>query len=97
MSPTPAEISRKASPVFRKYGFKRVGIFGSRARGTARADSDFDLLYKPGRTMGLFEKMQAQKELEEMLGARVDLVPDSGVAARMRPSIRQDLQVIYEG
>jgi predicted nucleotidyltransferase len=97
MSPTNQEISEKASPIFRKYGLAKVALFGSRARGTARIDSDIDLLYKLDNSTGVFQKFDAQQELEKTLGAPVDLVADMSVVARMRPYIKKDLQVIYEG
>lgn len=90
-------IAQKASPVFRKYGLKKVALFGSRARGTGKPDSDIDLLYKPGKSMSWFDKAGAQKELENIFGVEVDLVADSAVVSRMRPFIKKDITVIYEG
>lgn len=61
----------------RKYGVRKLEVFGSFARGDARPDSDVDLLvdfappYFPGffnRYMGLLET------LEEVLGRPIDLV-----------------------
>ena len=49
-------------------------VFGSVARGTAQLASDIDLLVDtlPGAT--LFDLGALQVELEELLGARVDLL-----------------------
>ena len=38
------EIARRIRPVAEKYCLKAVYVFGSYARGEARADSDIDLL-----------------------------------------------------
>ncbi len=91
------EITKKAKPVFEKYDFSKVGIFGSRARGDNQSDSDVDLLFSSkGNNFGYMEKQEIQEELEGILGVGVDLVPDTKVVARMRPSITSDLKIIYE-
>ena len=92
-----AELQARAAPVFQKYGFRKVGIFGSRARGDNRADSDLDLLYSDeGHPVDFFEKQEAEEELKSIFGVNVELVPDGRVIARMRPSIKRDLKIIYE-
>jgi uncharacterized protein len=89
-------IAERSAPVFKKYGFRTVGIFGSRARGDSRADSDVDFVFQGGdRTLGLFEKESAKEELRAILGVDVDLLPSNKIIARMRPSIQRDLRVIY--
>lgn len=91
-------LAAKTAPIFKKYGFRKVGVFGSRARGDNRADSDADFLFSTaGNRIGYFEKLQAEEELKDVLGVDVDLVPDTRVVARMRSSIKRDLQIIYEG
>ena len=91
-------LAEKTRPIFRKYGFRKVGVFGSRARGDSRDDSDADFLFADGGVpIGYLEKIQAEEELKNVLGVDVDLVPDTRVIARMRPSIKRDLKIIYEG
>lgn len=89
-------IKEKTTPIFRKYGFKKVGLFGSRARGDYRTESDVDLLFSREGTADDFDKFQVQEELEDLLGVDVDLVDDTRVVARMRPQIKKDLKIIYE-
>ena len=93
-----ATLTEKTRPVFKKYGFRKVGIFGSRSRGDNRLDSDVDFLFSDqGRPISLLEKQEAEEELKNILGVEVDLVPDTKVVARMRPHIQRDLKIIYEG
>lgn len=97
MSDDTQVLIEKARPIFEKYGLKKVGIFGSRARGDNRSDSDLDLLFERGEhAIGLFEKQRIEEELELALGVAVDLVSAGGVAARLRPYIKKDIRVIYE-
>jgi uncharacterized protein len=45
---------RRLDAVCERYGIAALEVFGSSARGTARPDSDVDILYtmKPGRRLG---------------------------------------------
>ena len=90
-------LKEKTQPIFKKYGFQKVGIFGSRARGDNRGDSDADFLFSnQGHPLSYTEKQAAEEELKNVLGVDVDLVPDTRVVARMRPHIKRDLKIIYE-
>ena len=90
-------LVEKTRPVFQKYDFRKVGIFGSRARGDNTSTSDADFLYSDtGTPISIFKKQEIQEELEYILGVPVDLVPDTRVISRMRPSIKRDLKIIYE-
>lgn len=90
-------LAEKTRPIFKKYGFRKVGVFGSRARGDYHEKSDVDFLFSDtGSPVGFFEKLEAEEELKNILGIDVDLVPDTRVVARMRPSIKRDLKIIYE-
>ncbi|KKW22953.1 MAG: putative nucleotidyltransferase [Candidatus Kaiserbacteria bacterium GW2011_GWA2_52_12] len=90
-------LAEKTRPIFKKYGFRKVGVFGSRSRGDNRADSDADFLFSDqGHPLSFLEKQEAEEELKSALGVDVDLVPDTKVVARMRPHIKRDLKIIYE-
>jgi predicted nucleotidyltransferase len=60
----------------RRHGIRRLSLFGSVLRGTARPDSDVDLLveFEPGAVPGLLGMAAIEAELSELLaGRRVDL------------------------
>ena len=56
---------------------RSIALVGSVARGDDTADSDYDFLidFRPG--VGLLAIAGLQRELQEMLGAQVDVVPES--------------------
>lgn len=62
----------------RKYGVKRLELFGSAARGDfdpAHSDVDFFYEFDPTDNAGLADRFFALKEdLERLLGTRVELV-----------------------
>jgi predicted nucleotidyltransferase len=69
------------------HGVRISGVFGSVARGEDRPDSDIDLLVMLPPHMGLFELGRLTEELQQLLGARVDLVP----AADLKPGVRANV------
>ena len=48
------EIKHKSIPLAQKYGVKRLGLFGSYARGEADDNSDLDFLISKGEMRGFF-------------------------------------------
>lgn len=88
--PTIGEIRRKFAPILKRSGIRRSELFGSFARGDAKASSDIDLLVQfPART-GLFELMDLRDELQAAFGRRVDLVSYRAISPRLLPYIEKD-------
>lgn len=81
---------RGAFPLLREaYGLSSIDIFGSVARDEAGPGSDIDLLvsFQPGRVCGYFGFFRLQKELESILGTKVDLVTPDALKKQMKASI----------
>ena len=57
-----------------KYPIKRILLFGSRADGTNRADSDVDLIMEFNSPVSLMVLSQIQYDIEELLGLDVDII-----------------------
>lgn len=74
-----------------RHGVRVLGVFGSVARGEDSADSDVDLLVELPTGMGLFAVARVQNELAGLLGSPVDLIPQSGLKAGVRPAVEADL------
>ncbi|WP_302993930.1 nucleotidyltransferase family protein [Bacteroides clarus] len=68
-----------------KYGFKRLGVFGSVARGEQTEQSDVDVCYE-GEPPSLLTLEHIQSELEELLGSPVDLIR---IRERMNARLKQ--------
>lgn len=71
---TVEEIQKKVKPVAKEFGLSRVYLFGSYARGTARKDSDVDLLIETVCPFGEFEEEKVRQALTAVLHADIDLV-----------------------
>lgn len=87
---------RVLAAVCDSYGIAELKVFGSRALGTARPDSDVDVLYvlRPGRKLG-WEIEQLADELSGLLGHRVELVSLRALHPRLRPAVLAEARPLY--
>ncbi len=76
----------------RASGIARLSLFGSVARGDAGTDSDVDLAaaFDPQARMDLFRLVALERRIAELLGRRVDLLPEPVEKPRLRASIERD-------
>lgn len=79
-----------------EYGIRKVGIFGSYARGQARETSDIDLVFDFQKKFGMFGLSHLKLSLEERLGKSIDILEYSSIDPFLRESILKDTVVIYE-
>ena len=93
-----ANLKKMIRPIAKKYGVESVYLFGSRARGDYRADSDFDFYIKKGRIRGYFALGGFFEELKDAVQAEIDLVSqdEEELDAYLREAIRKDGILLYE-
>lgn len=89
------EITKKIQPLLKKHDVSFAGVFGSRARGEERADSDMDLFVQFNKQKGLFELAGLERDLSESLHLKVDLVTEGGLSPLLKLEVMKDLQPIY--
>lgn len=70
-----------------RHGVERVRVFGSFARGEARADSDVDLLIDAGAETPAWFPGGFVAEMQELLGRRVDVAEPGALHPRLRDRI----------
>jgi predicted nucleotidyltransferase len=82
----------------RAAGLLSLSLFGSVARGEARAESDVDLavVFEPSASMDLFRLEAVQRRIGEMLGRRADLLPEPVEKHRLQARIDRDRLIIFE-
>jgi hypothetical protein len=75
---------------------RRVSLFGSHARGSARRESDVDLLIEFFSPVGFFDLVRVQAELERSLRKPVDLVTPASLSPHIRGEALRDAVLVYE-
>jgi len=90
--PALIEILRCYDAALRENGATGLFIFGSRARGTHRSDSDLDLFidYDSARIPNMFRLMQLEEEISEALGIPVTITTRNALHPLMKANIEQD-------
>ncbi len=75
-----------------------AAIFGSRAKGTARPDSDYDILvdFYPDASVGYFKLFRIEDKVKEILGPDVDFVTVGALHHLMRDEVFQTMKVLYD-
>ncbi len=74
-----------------ELGVKSLELFGSVARDEARPDSDVDFLVEFDRPGGLFQLLQVQYYLEDILGRSVDLGTQDALREHLREPVLKDV------
>ncbi len=82
----------------RRYQIRRLSLFGSRLKGTARPDSDTDLLveFEPEAEPTLLTMVAIERELSALLGGRpVDLRTAQDLSRYFRDDVVRTAEVQY--
>ncbi len=80
----------KLLAVVARHGVTNLRVFGSVVRGTDHSQSDVDMVVDVPIKMGLFKLGELERELSDVVGAHVDLVPSDGLRPRVRSSIEAE-------
>ena len=90
----------KLAALCRKYRVRRLGLFGSAARGELGPESDVDLLieFETGKAPSIWAEPEMRDAFSALFGGRrVDLVPPEVLEnPYRRKTILRDLRVLYE-
>lgn len=79
-----------------EFGVRKIGLFGSFAKGLSTENSDIDLVIEFDTPIGL-RFMELGDYLEAMLGRRVDILTPIGLQAIRRKTVIQNIteSIIY--
>ena len=88
----------KLIKVLRENHITYAALFGSRAKGEARPDSDYDLLveFDPKEQVGFFEFSKIERNIERALKTPVDLITTHGSNKRLHEEIDKTRVVLYD-
>ena len=88
------EILRKSQDkILADFGVKKIGIFGSFAKGEQNKKSDIDILVEFNQPIGFFGFVELEDKLGKILKRKVDLVTKKALKPAMKQQVLKD--VIY--
>ena len=76
------------------YGVQNVRIFGSVARGNSHDKSDIDFLVSLDAQHTLFDLGGFLQEVQDLLGANVDVVTESGLNPQFKDRIIHEAKAL---
>lgn len=77
----------------RKYGVKRIGVFGSYVRGEQKKKSDIDTLVEFKKGEKTFDNyMGLTIFLEDLFNCKVDLVIAENIKPLLKPYIQKEVE-----
>jgi len=86
-------LSKELPKLKQQFNVKKIGLFGSYARGEQKAESDLDLLVEFEPIVGFFKFIELEEMLSEKLGVKVELVTPDALKSIIKPNIMRD--VVY--
>jgi len=91
--------ARALAAICRRYGVKKMSLFGSAARNELRPDSDVDLMveFNPSSKTTSFDMIDLQDELSLLFGGRRVEMTSPGILENpyRRRAIERDLKTLY--
>ena len=73
-----------------RYGARNVRVFGSRARGEGRPDSDIDILVTVRDHASLLELVAIKQDHEDLLGSTVHVVTEDAISPYIREQVLRE-------
>lgn len=90
-------ILKKELPYLRNFfGVKRIGLFGSFAKGIQREDSDVDIVVEFEKPIGL-KFVEMADHIEKILGKKVDILTPAGIKSIRIKKVAEDIKesIVY--
>jgi len=84
--------------ICRRHQIRRLALFGSRLKGTARPDSDVDLLaeFEPGAAPTYLDLATIEEEISAVLGGlRVDLRTPQELSRHFRDEVVRESEPVW--
>lgn len=84
----------KNQEVLKRYRVKSIALFGSYVRNEQNKESDIDLLVDFAEGTTLFDLVDLQDTLSEILGKKVNIVSRRGLNKYVAPYILREVETI---
>lgn len=88
---------KRIAPQLLQKGVTGLSLFGSRMRGTARPDSDLDVIvdYAPESRFSLLDLVAIKRLIEEETGITADVMTRAGLHPLLKKQIENEAVRVY--
>ena len=87
-------LSQHKTELRKRFKVKTIGVFGSYVRGDQKRQSDVDVLVEFEEAVGLFEFMDLEMYLTDLLGVKVDLVSKKALKQHIGEHILEEVIMV---
>lgn len=80
-----------------RFSVRELSLFGSAVQGRWTPDSDLDFLvdFQPDARVGFLTLAALTRELSDLIGRRVDVVPKAGLKPVIREEVLAQAEVLF--
>lgn len=86
----------KLISLLKPHGVRKIGIFGSFARGDFNEKSDIDVLIDFSERKSLLEIVHIENEVSENLGRKVELLTENAISPYLIERILNEVKVVCD-
>lgn len=72
------------------HGAKKIGVFGSAARGEDNCESDIDFLVDMEKGKTIIDRIALLQDLQNFLGRKVDVISARSLRDRVKSNVYRD-------
>ena len=90
MTPQVEALKERILPLLAQHGVRRAAVFGSRARGDGRPDSDLDLLVEFEDDRTLLDLVGLRLDLQETLDIGADVITYGSLRRELRDRVLRE-------
>ena len=87
-------LSQHKTELRKRFKVKTIGVFGSYVRGKQKRQSDLDVLVEFEEPLGLFEFMDLEMYLTDLLDVKVDLVSKKALKPHIGERILKEVIMV---
>jgi len=87
-------LSNHLGQIKEEYGVSKIGVFGSVVRDEQVDASDIDILVEFSRATGMVQFIRLEEELQDLLGAKVDLVTRKALKKHIGQQILREVHYV---
>jgi predicted nucleotidyltransferase len=87
-------LSQHKTELKKRFKVKTIGVFGSYVHGEQKQQSDVDVLVEFEEPIGLFEFMDLEMYLSNLLGVKVDLVSKKALKPHIGEHILKEVIIV---